>query len=370
MCHLDIDRDAQRALVEALPMLREQARKAEEYDRRLREDFGVYVNYVSPVQWQGHRVWAIGSRVYPGRRPDETFHEFILDVLRETFGEPWRAEQATLPKADRHFVFACFEELSVFLRQHSDPEELAREGQASAEANGWVRYLLSLAWDVATLIHAGEPPAELLNRLRDRENYQGARYELAIAAIFARLDCAIRWLDPDPALRKVKHVEFEATHRPTGQTLAVEAKSRHRAGVLNQPGTPDPDDPLRADARGVRRLFIKAVEKAPEGQPYFIFIDINAPRESDAQWQADVQRWMNRMAVPTAEDPDDFNATLVTNFSPQYDADAVSLGGAWLAVWPMHVRVPLKDDIQLELTRALNAYGRVPAFAEEGSLLD
>jgi hypothetical protein len=38
----------------------------------------------------------------------------------------------------------------------------------------------------------------------------------------------------------VKHVEFEATHRPTGQTFAVEAKSRHRAGVLNHPGTPDP----------------------------------------------------------------------------------------------------------------------------------
>jgi hypothetical protein len=68
---------------------------------------------------------------------------------------------------------------------------------------------------------------------------------------------------------------------------------------------PDPDDPLRADARMVRRLFIKAVEKAPEGQPYFILIDINAPRESDAQWQADVQH------------PDDFNATLVTNFSPR-----------------------------------------------------
>jgi hypothetical protein len=63
-----------------------------------------------------------------------------------------------------------------------------REGQVSAEVNGWVRYLLSLAWDVATLIHAGEPPSELIDRLRDHDNYQGARYELAIAAIFARLD--------------------------------------------------------------------------------------------------------------------------------------------------------------------------------------
>jgi hypothetical protein len=88
----------------------------------------------------------------------------------------------------------------------------------------------SLAWDVATLIHAGEPPDELIDRLRDRDNFQGARYELAIAAIIARLECSITWLDADPGLRTVKHVEFEATHRPTGQTFAVEAKSRHPSG--------------------------------------------------------------------------------------------------------------------------------------------
>ena len=113
-------------------------------------------------------------------------------------------------------------------------------------------------------------------------SYQGARYEVAVAAIFARLDCSIRWLDTDPSLRTVKHVEFEATHRPTGQEFAVEAKSRRRDGVLNHPGTPDPDDPLRSDARAVRRLFMDAADKAPKDQPYFIFIDINAPREADA----------------------------------------------------------------------------------------
>jgi hypothetical protein len=36
-----------------------------------------------------------------------------------------------------------------------------------------VRYLISLAWDVAILIHAGEPPDELIDRLRDRDNFPG-----------------------------------------------------------------------------------------------------------------------------------------------------------------------------------------------------
>ncbi|MFZ0977021.1 MAG: SEC-C domain-containing protein [Solirubrobacteraceae bacterium] len=369
-CHLDVDRDAaRRAVVEALPMLEEKIRKTHDYEQRLREEFGVHVNYVSPIQWQGGKVWAIGSRVYPGRPPEETFHEFILHLLRETLGEPWRAAQTALPETERHFILKCFEQLSLFMKEHTDPEALAREGQVSAEANGWVRYLISLAWDVATLIHAGEPPDELIDRLRDRDNFQGARYELAIAAIFARLDCSIRWLDADPALRTVKHVEFEATHSPTGQTFAVEAKSRHRVGVINQPGRADPDDPLRADARAVRRLFMNAIKKAPTNEAYFVFIDINAPREADADWQADVQQWMNRLPAPTEEAPDVFNAAYVTNFSPHYDAGDISSGGTWLVVWPRYTRVPLHHDFQPDLLQALNAYGRVPAFAEDGTLL-
>jgi hypothetical protein len=280
------------------------------------------------------------------------------------------AAQTALPETERHFILKCFEQLSRFLKEHTDPEELAREGQVSAEPNGWVRYLISLAWDVARLIHAGEPPDEVFDRLRDRDNFQGARYELAIGAIFARLDCSVRWLDADSAFRTVKHVEFEATHRPTGQTFAVEAKSRHRAGVLKQPGTPDPHDPLRADARAVRRLFMNAIDKAPTDKPYFVFIDINAPREADADWQADVQRWMNRLPAPTEAAPHVFDATYITNFSPHYDADDISSGGTWLVVWPRYTRIPLQHDFQPELMQALNAYGRVPAFAEDGALLD
>jgi len=369
-CHLDIDRDARRAIVEALPILQAKHQQAQDYDRRLREEFGVHVHFVSPVPWQGGKVWAIGSRVYPGRRATETFHDFILHVLRETLGKQWHDEQAALPADQRHFVMKCFEQLAVFQREHANPEELAQQGQASAEMNGWVQYLISLAWDITSLIHAGEPPEELFDRLRDRDAYQGARYELAIAAIFARLNCSIRWLDADPTLTKVKHVEFEATHRPSLETFAVEAKSRHRAGVINQPGVADPDDPLRADSRMVRKLFTKALAKAPTGLPYFIFIDINAPREADADWQQDIQRWMNRMPPPTPAQPEAFNATYVTNFSPHYDADSTGRGGAWLVAWPPFARNGLQHDIQPELMQALNAYGRVPAFAEDGTLLD
>jgi hypothetical protein len=187
--------------------------------------------------------------------------------------------------------------------------------------------------------------------------------------MFARLECEIVFLDDNEQLRSVKHVEFEATHRPSGQKFAVEAKSRHRAGVVNHPGDRDADEPLRGDARGVRKLYRDAEEKAPENTPFFIFIDINAPDDTDEQWQADVRKWMARIPQPSEEKPSSFNALLVTNFSLHYAGDSISPGGTWLSVLPSHVRTPIQACLMTDLLRALSSYGRVPSFAEDGALL-
>jgi len=181
-----------RAITEAMSKT---AREVE-HDRVLRDEYGVYINYVRPVAWQDRTVWALGSSVYFGPT-NETFHEFILRVLRESLGEDWLSLQASLPAEKQHFVVRCFAKLGDFLSANADPEALAREGVIGADPNGWVSYLISLAWDVATLLHAGGLPEALLTRLRNADQYQGARYAVAIAAIFARLDCEILFLDED-----------------------------------------------------------------------------------------------------------------------------------------------------------------------------
>ena len=154
-------------------------------------------------------------------------------------------------------------------------------------------------------------------------------------------------------------MEFVATHRPSGQEIAVEAKNRHRTGVLNEEGEPDEDDPLRGDARAVRRLFMSAIEKAPEGMPFMIFIDINAPLEPDAEgldkeWVQDIRKWMDRFPAPTAEQPEAYNALYVTNFSPHYQGDDLARGGEWLAVRPLFTLNPTAFDLTGMLDHALN----------------
>jgi SEC-C motif-containing protein len=342
---------------------------------RLRTEFGVYINYVAPTEFQGQKVWAIGNRVYTDRPPNETFHEFLLQVLRETLGEEWRSAQDQLGGDDQHFVMRCFTEYEAWKADHLATDQ-SRDGVWSARPNGWARYLHSLAWDVATLIHAtgGRLPESLVRRVRDRTAFQSARYEIAVAAIFARLDCEIRFLDEDEELRSEKRVELIARHRPTGQEIAVEAKSRRRAGVVNEGGDRNEDDPLHGDARGVRRLFVRALEKGVRDLPYMIFIDINAPPEPEAAaftkgWQRAVGRMMAGFPKPTAESPDAYSALYVTNFSPQYNGTDLALPGEWLSIRPLFVETAPAFDLAGMLDYALDRYDRVPEIGLGGEIL-
>jgi hypothetical protein len=376
-CCLDKDQDAEREMKERLPdiqaAMRELQAKIERGPEKLRKEYGVYVNYVSPTEFQGRKVWAIGPHVFLNRPPTETFHEFLLALLKNTLGEDFRRAESAKPSEDRHFVMRCFDEYANWVRATKTPENQQGDGVWAAPTNGYVQYLISLAWDVASLIHTSNLPDALLDRLRDPVAYQGARYEMAVAAIFARLDCEIRFLDEDEDLEGEKHVEFVATHRPAGQQVAVEAKSRHRAGVINHPGEADPDDPLKGDARAVRSLFMKAVEKAPDGMPFLIFIDVNAPLEPEAEplakkWLKDIHRWMGRLPTPTADEPDIYNALYVMNFAPHYLGDDLAGPGEWVVAKPLYVTNPLAFDLTGMVDHALNNYQRVPEIGIDGEI--
>ena len=70
-----------------------------------------------------------------------------------------------------------------------------------------------------------------------------------------------------------KHAEFIATHKNTGQKICVEAKSKHRKGVLGQRGEERRDDELRVRIGG---LLNEALKKESI-YSLVIFIDVNVP---------------------------------------------------------------------------------------------
>ena len=79
--------------------------------------------------------------------------------------------------------------------------------------------------------------------------------------------------DPDR-----KHVEFMAVHKSTGQHVLVEAKSRHRRGVIGRPGAKQTTPDFR-----FQKLINAAIEKDPNN-PLALFVDTNLPADRAHQF--------------------------------------------------------------------------------------
>lgn len=325
---------------------------------------GIRVNYVRPFLLDGRRIWALGNTLFYNRRENETFHDFIVDTLRLTLGEGWWEEQSAAP--NRHFLRQCFDAYHAFITRSAVGANQLPDGTFSAQPDERTLYLMAVAWDICSLIHARNLPEPLLNRLRHRDQFQGARYEIGIAAVFARLAFDVNFLD-ESAERGVRHCEFFATERSTGLTVAVEAKSRHRQGVIDQPGTIDPAS-LRTD---VGHLLRQALQQSPGDRPFLVFVDLNMPVTGDRRviehgWFADLNRMLRRLPRPTPESPTVATALYFTNFSYHYEGSVGRQNefSEHFSVLPRH---GITDPTLLgSLRNALRYYGSVPNFDVDG----
>lgn len=354
------------------PALAESLHKSGAVQNELRTEYGTFINFVHPVEHQGRKMWALGSRLYPDRPPSETFHEFILSILRSTLGEPWRREQESFPPAEQHFIYGCLSDFAKWKKREESKGPRAGDGLFTGNPDGWTKWLISLAWDIATLVHVDALPDSLVSRLRGSGEFQGARYEIAVAAIFARLGCELKWLDEDPASAASKHAEFVAKFPPTGEAFVVEAKSRHREGVMHRPGDVDLEQLFRRDNKRLRRLFNSAAKKAPGARPYYIFIDMNAPvssEEMERRWKSIASTWIKTLPGWSEEQPANFNGLWLTNFGFHFDKDQVSTEHAGLVYLPEHTEVEERGIFPTLLRHAMDTYGNVPAFAPDGGLL-
>ncbi len=131
------------------------------------------------AEFQGHKVRTVRNKLYfcP---PDETFHDFLVNHLLWTLGESWFKEEMKKPALERHVILQWRHELYELVR------EAAREKEQSASPvvyvpTGNVKALLVLGDDVYQLQHALATPKSIIKRLRDRQQFQGARYEILAA---------------------------------------------------------------------------------------------------------------------------------------------------------------------------------------------
>ncbi len=262
----------------------------------------------------GKRHVRVGKRVYIHDNW-MNFGDFLLSYLRLKFGRDFWSNQAAAAAHNRHPVCEGFKELEL-ASSLSDQSSRQFLHQPSRTLNA----LFSLAYDLYLCEHNGSIPSELIRRLRNADEYEGALYEAFLAGLFCRSGFAIEFENERD--RRRSHCEFVATNKGTAKKFSVEAKS-----VTTQSARYG-DSALPPSIRG--KLY-DALSKQADF-PRIIFIEVNrrikvgdgvpewGPHVSDAVTKAEYNMRLDDGSVP---DP---AYLFVTNRSLLIEPGAESFG--------------------------------------------
>jgi hypothetical protein len=295
------------------------------------------------------KVRAVRNSVY-FRPKEESFFDFQLNLLLWTLGKPWFDAEMAKPLEQRHIILRWRHERCELLKAHQKPGEDPNQPVA-APMTGNVKALQVLADDIYQLEHALKTPRKILDRLRDPRQFQGARNEIAVASIFARCGFDIRFIDDDTK----RNPEFIAER--DAEKIAVEAKSRHRPGVLEERGAMA-DDPAPAK---IKEHYENALQQNPGGMPFLVFVDVNlaltpATPPMQKPWVEEAMKCFDdRRQEGKATDPD--TGLILTNFGWHYYRDRAGTPGECITVRTAKPQFPIQEDTWKLLDRALSEYG-------------
>ena len=252
---------------EAPPGLRAKAMRVfEEKQRKERERvarFGQIRPQISVVH-QGQRMVTVRNQIYYSDKW-KFFPDFLRDYVPQVLGLEWCKAEAAKPEAERHPIITWRAEGAAYMNaQPAQPD-----GSRVALPCGALAAYTCFAYDLYVVDDNGGLDDEFLQRLKNRELFQGARHELFAEATCYRAGFTVEHENEKDG--STRHAEFTVRHAATGQLLSVEAKSRHRAGVLAMPGIPEEKPKLR-----LMPLINDAVAKNPK-HPLVIFVDTNLP---------------------------------------------------------------------------------------------
>jgi hypothetical protein len=253
---------------EAPPEVLAKARRFFEEKRRTEEErvarFGQVRPQSSSVAFQGKRIVAVRAKLYHSDKW-KFFPDFLRDYVPEVLGIDWCKAEAAKPEAERHPIISWRAQAAAYM--NAQPPQ--PDGSRAALCSGAVGAYNCFAYDLYIVDDNGGLDEELLQRLKIRDQFQGARHELFAEATCYRAGFTVQHEDEKDG--NTRHAEFTVRHAATGQLLSVEAKSKHREGVLGCPGTPEEKPNFRLGS-----LINDAIAKKPE-YPLVIFVDANLP---------------------------------------------------------------------------------------------
>jgi len=328
---------------------RESVRK----DYLRRHVFG-QVRPIIHTDWKGYKWVAVGSEIHYSKKW-RTFPDFLQDYIKRVLRPDWGQAELAKPLEERHPVLKWYDGMCRF-QQKQTP---GPDGIYGTVPNSAMRAFLLLAYDLYVLRHHSALQQEVVQRLKHMDQFQGARHELFVAATCIRAGFGINFEDETDGART--HPEFVAKHIRTGQTVSVEAKSRHRAGVLGQLG--EAKDPEKMRVR-IGALLTRAFRKEVH-HPYVVFIELNLPPTAglvfEKPWFRKVMDGVER-AGAGEDDGDSFNLLVITNHPDHYvEGDAPAPPHEALCVFGRNpVRVCKQPQALMAIWDAADKWGEIP----------
>lgn len=234
-------------------------------EKRFKTQYGDTRPIISE-DFKGYKFVAVGNKLHYSKKW-KTFHDFLFDYIKTCLNTDWGNAELKKEFSERHPIIQWYQYLCDFQRNN-----IEKEGEIySALCTGPVGAYLSLAYDLYLLRHNSLLQDRLVDRLKDKNQFQGARYEIYVTSSFVKAGLNIEFEDETD--KSKSHCEFVATHKKTGKKYSVEAKSRHRPGLLGQTGDLRNPDEIRLRIGGLLRNALKK----EASHPRIVFIDINMP---------------------------------------------------------------------------------------------
>lgn len=308
-----------------------------------------------------YKFVAVGNTII---RSDKwkTFPDFLYDYLWHILGSEWYKNESQKPFEDQNEILKWYNKTQEF----SSKQKPNDAGIISVKPNGMMAAYTLLAYDLYTVLRSNLRINSLIKRLKDKNQFQGARYELfCLAACIRGGFEIILENEKDPSK---KHVEFVIHDKDNSLKLSVEAKSKHRSGVLGYPGDKIEDDKIRIG--NITNLINNAISK-DSSIPLVIFIEFNLPPQY-AEYFIGGKKMKKVIDIfnnvkKTNDNKDIFNLAILTNHPHHYGKDnAEDPGKMYSLVYSLNPLHPIKNKSTFDkLVYATLLYGNIPKYFED-----
>lgn len=335
-------------------------------DPRRRETFGEYRQPIQIVH-KAQRHVIVGNTAFH-LKERETLADFLISLACSVFDAEWYDAERIKTAEKRH----PFAQWFMDMRKFQVSVEADESGYCVGKPSAAMMAVLRMGYDLFIVLDNTGYLAHTLKKLRHRDQFQGARYELTVGAVLTIAGFKVSYIDENDA--PGMSAELRAKHQSNGVELIVEAKSRHNARAK----TPDcrlPDGTWRL---GFGRTLKKAFAQLEANSlPGVVFQELDLPclMPNDPGKDAEVfgKTAINEVAKAAAKyrkarKPEPVNLVVLTN-QPYHNEAAYALNSKPqdAVIMPQTpTAVPLDLNVVVPLIRSAFArYQYLPATWED-----